>query len=188
MHFSLCDLAADIAQNAAESGASVLEADINETDAEFRFAIADDGKGMTESQLERAKDPFHTDGKKHPGRRVGLGVPFLIQTATQSGGGWDIRSRPGIGTTVEASFDLGNIDAPPVGDVPGLLRTILLFDGPAEMVLRRSYDGTRGKTSYEVRKTELVEALGSLEYAGDLVLLDTYLRSLEEDDEETDET
>ena len=200
MHFSLCDLAADIAQNAAESGASVLEADIakpEEGTVMLRASnegnmivieIADDGKGMTESQLERAKDPFHTDGKKHPGRKVGLGVPFLIQTAAQSGGGWDIRSRPGIGTTVEASFDLGNIDAPPVGDVPGLLRTILLFEGPAEMVLRRSYNGTRGRTAYEVRKTELVEALGGLEYAGDLVLLDTYLRSLEEDDEETDET
>lgn len=184
MHFSLCDLAADIAQNAAESGASVLEADLVETDRMFRFAIVDDGKGMTEIQLERAKDPFHTDGKKHPNRKVGLGIPFLIQTATQSGGGWDIRSRPGAGTTVEASFDLGNIDAPPVGDVPGLLRTILLFEGPAEMVLRRSYEGRRGKTGYEVRKTELVEALGGLAYAGDLVLLDTYLRSLEECDDE----
>ncbi len=186
MHFTLCDLAADIAQNAAESGASVVEADFIETDEEFRFRLSDDGKGMTEAELERAKDPFHTDGKKHPGRRVGLGIPFLIQTASQTGGGWDIRSRKGSGTTVEARFDLTNLDAPPVGDVPGLVRTVLLFDGPGEVIVRRSYAGRRGATSYEVRKTELAEALGGLEDAGALVLLGKYLGSLEEAEEENE--
>lgn len=186
MHFTLCDLAADIAQNAAESGASVVEADLFETDREFRFRIVDDGKGMTEEELERAKDPFHTDGKKHPGRRVGLGIPFLIQTASQTGGGWDIRSRKGSGTTVEANFDLTNLDAPPVGDVPGLVRTVLLFGGPSEAVIRRAYEGGRGKTSYEIRKTEIEDVLGGLEDAGALVLLGRYLRSLEEADEENE--
>jgi hypothetical protein len=186
VHFTLCDLAADIAQNAAESGASVVEADFIETDRAFRFRIADNGKGMTEEELERAKDPFHTDGKKHPGRRVGLGIPFLIQTASQTGGFWDIRSEKGCGTTVEANFDLMNLDAPPVGDVPGLVRTVLLFGGPSEAVIRRSYEGTRGQTSYEVRKTELANALGDLEDAGALVLLGKYLLSLEEVDEENE--
>ncbi len=186
MHFTLCDLAADIAQNAAESGASAVEADFTETDREFRFRIADDGKGMTEAELERAKDPFHTDGKKHPGRRVGLGIPFLIQTAAQTGGGWEIRSRKGAGTTVEARFDLTNLDVPPVGDVPGLIRTVLLFEGPAETLVRRTFEGGRGRTSYEIRKTELADALGGLEDAGALVLLGEYLRSLEETDEENE--
>ena len=184
MHFSLCDLAADIAQNAAESGASVVEADIVETDREFRFRLTDNGKGMTEEELERAKDPFHTDGVKHPGRRVGLGIPFLIQTATQSGGAWSIDSRKGTGTTVEASFDLTNIDTPPIGDVPLTLRTMLLFAGPSEMVIRRVREGAVGRTVYAVRKTELAEALGSLEDAGALVLLDRYLRSLDEENDE----
>ncbi len=184
MHFSLCDLAADIAQNAAESGASVVEADIVETDREFRFRLTDNGKGMTEEELERAKDPFHTDGVKHPGRKVGLGIPFLIQTATQAGGRWSIDSRKGVGTTVEASFDLANIDTPPVGDVPGTLRTMLLFAGPSETVIRRVREGAVGRTAYEVRKTELAEALGSLEDAGALVLLDRYLRSLDEENDE----
>lgn len=184
MHFSLCDLAADIAQNAAESGASVVETDITETDREFAFRLTDNGKGMTEEELERAKDPFHTDGVKHPGRKVGLGIPFLIQTAVQSGGSWDIRSRKGSGTTVEASFDLKNIDTPPIGDVPGLLRTVLLFEGPTEMVIRRVRKGASGGTSYEVRKTELAEVLGSLEDAGALVLLDRYLRSLDEENDD----
>ena len=186
MHFTLCDLAADIAQNAAESGATLVEATFIETDSEFRFIIGDNGKGMTEEQLERAKDPFHSDGIKHPGRRVGLGIPFLIQTAVQTNGTWDIRTRKGNGTTVEANFDLSNLDAPPVGDVPGLIRTMLLYEGPGETVVRRSYEGIHGAIDYEVRKTELVDALGGLENAGALVLLDRYLRSLDGTDETDD--
>lgn len=183
MHFTLCDLAADIAQNAAESGASTVAVEIVETESEFAFSIRDDGAGMTEAQLERAKDPFHSDGKKHPGRRVGLGVPFLIQTAEQSGR-WNIETAPGRGTTVEAGFDLKNLDTPPIGDVPGLLRTMMLFGGPAEWIIKRSRTGPRGRNSYEVRQSELTDALGDLEEAGALALLDRYLRSLEETEEE----
>jgi hypothetical protein len=36
---------------------------------------------MTAEELQRALDPFHTDGIKHPHRKVGLGLPFLVQTA-----------------------------------------------------------------------------------------------------------
>ncbi|MDR0494561.1 MAG: ATP-binding protein, partial [Treponema sp.] len=152
MHFNLCDLAADIAQNGAESGANLLVLEIRETvghaggQAEFRFIVRDNGKGMSAAALEKAMDPFVTDGVKHPGRKVGLGIPFLIQTAEQSGGGWRISAAKedcepalrfggahvtgnsadaGIGTTVEAWFDLANVDTPPVGDIPGLFRTAL---------------------------------------------------------------
>ncbi len=187
MHFTLCDLAADIAQNAAESKARTVEVDFSETDSRFSFKIADDGVGMTGQELERAKDPFHSDGVKHPHRRVGLGIPFLIQTAEQSGGSWDIETRKGSGTVVQGSFDLTNLDSPPVGDVPGLCRTVLLFEGPGEIQLRRSYEGLRGGFSYEVKKTELVDALGSLEDAEALILLDRYLRSLEEPDQNEEE-
>jgi len=221
VHFSLTDLAADIAQNGAESGAGTLELEIRETAGsgsppkkEFRFIAGDNGKGMTAAELERAMDPFVTDGVKHPGRRVGLGIPFLIQTALQSGGGWRISSvkaggdvtvrsggertdeagsTPGAsGTTVEAWFDLANVDTPPVGDIPGLFRTALLFPGPEEIVLRRSRTGGSGGSDskgnadldYEVKKTELIEALGGdLEDASSLVMLGQYLRSLEGDGE-----
>jgi hypothetical protein len=182
MHFSLADLIADIAQNAAESGARTVRVEIEETDRRFRFSVADDGKGMSPAEAERAKDPFHSDGIKHPNRRVGLGIPFLMQAAGQSGGGWDLVSEKGVGTTVSAWFDLANVDTPPRGSVPGLMRTVLLFSGPEDMELRRSLVDGRRECSYEVRKSELLDALGSLEDAGALVLLDRYLLSLEEED------
>jgi hypothetical protein len=69
-----------------------------------------------------------------------------------------------------------------VGDIPGLFRTVLLFTGPEEIVLKRKGEGL----DYEVKKTELIEALGGdLEELSSLVLLGKYLRSLEgEDDNE----
>jgi hypothetical protein len=202
VHFSLSDLAADIVQNGAESGASLLALEIRETvdasgQTEFRFIARDNGKGMSAAALEKAMDPFVTDGVKHPGRKVGLGIPFLIQTAEQSGGGWRISTAKegcepalrsggvglignsgdaGTGTTVEAWFDLANVDTPPVGDISGLFRMVLLFAGPQEIALKRS----RGTDlDYEVKKTELTEALGELEDVSSLVLLGKYLRSLE---------
>ncbi|MDR1279083.1 MAG: sensor histidine kinase [Treponema sp.] len=195
MHFTLSDLVTDITQNAAESGASLVELEIRETygpetpvvsrAGEFRFIVRDNGKGMSRQEQGRVVDPFVTDGKKHPHRKVGLGIPFLIQTAEQSGGGWELRSEKGQGTTISAWFDMANVDTPPQGDLPGMFRTILLFEGPGEVYIRRFRNGGGAwDLKYEIRKTELAEALGGLEDTSSLVLLDQYLRSLEEDKDE----
>jgi hypothetical protein len=70
-----------------------------------------------------------------------------------------------------------------LGDLPGMFRVILTLNTKAEELIRRRRkmeDGTEDE--YEIRKSEIAEALGSLEDAGSLVLLDQYLRSLEEND------
>ena len=176
MHFSLADMVTDITQNACEAGANLVELEVTEGGGQFRFLVKDNGKGMTKEELSRAIDPFVTDGIKHPHRRVGLGLPFLIQTAEMSDGGWDIQSEKGKGTTVTAWFSTANVDCPPAGDIPGMFRMIFMLDTPAEIVIRRKSE----RDEYEVRKSDLIEALGNLEEAGSLVLLDQYLRSLEE--------
>jgi hypothetical protein len=190
VHFTLADLVTDITQNGAESGASLLELELKESrgaggsPAEFRFAVTDNGKGMTKEELNRAVDPFVTDGIKHPRRKVGLGLPFLIQTAEQSGGGWDIKSEKGKGTRVSAWFDADNVDTPPVGDIPGMFRSILLFQGPEEIHISRVRKNGTEDLDYQIRKTELAGALGDLEDTASLVLLNQYLRSLESGEEE----
>jgi hypothetical protein len=191
LHFTLTDLVTDITQNGAESGGSVVELELSETfdssgKGEFRFEVKDNGKGMTKEELERAQDPFVTDGVKHPHRKVGLGLPFLIQTVEASGGGWKMESKKAgqgteSGTVVSAWFDLANVDTPPVGDVPGMIRTVLLFDGPEETVIRRFRESPEGQLDYEIRKTELLDVLGDMEDAMSLILLDNYIRSLEQD-------
>ena len=182
MHFTLADLVTDITQNAIEASASLVELEVTSSGSEFRFLVKDNGKGMTEEELKRAIDPFVTDGIKHPNRKVGLGLPFLIQTAVQSNGGWDIKSDKGKGTTVTGWFDTGNVDTPPIGDLSGMFRTILMFNSSAEILIRRKKTADGTEDEYEVRKSELAEALGSLEDAGALVLLGEYLRSLEEEE------
>jgi hypothetical protein len=192
MHFTLADLVTDITQNGAESGGSLVELHVSETadssgKGEFRFTVTDNGKGMSEEELKWAMDPFATDGVKHPHRKVGLGLPFLIQTAEASGGGWKLESKKAgqdsaSGTEVSAWFDLGNVDTPPVGDISGMFRTVLLFDGLSEMVIKRLRESPDGRIDYEVRKPELSDALGDLEDTRSLILLDHYLRSLETGD------
>ncbi len=182
MHFTVSDLVLDIVQNAAEAQSSVVTVILFESDREFRFTVQDDGKGMTSEELQKALDPFHSDGIKHPHRKVGLGLPFLVQTAEQCGGGWDVTSKKGQGTTVQAWFNLENVDTPPLGDIPGLIRMMLLLPGPKELVVSRTLDRKGYHTSYEVRKTELKDVLGDLEEAGSQVLLDQYLHSLEEEE------
>jgi hypothetical protein len=186
VHFTLCDLVTDITQNAAESGAVRVELEVRETDREFRFTVRDNGKGMDQGEIERAKDPFMTDGIKHPHRKVGLGIPFLIQTALQSGGGWDLQSQKNRGTMICAWFDKANVDTPPVGELPGMFRTVLLFAGPQEVLVCRSLENGVRHVNYKVCKSELINALGDLEDASSLVLMDQYLRSLEEDNSEED--
>lgn len=193
MHFTLCDMLSDLTQNAVEAGSSSIRVTVRETDRELQATIEDNGKGMTPAELKRAEDPFYTDGIKHPGRKVGLGIPFLIQTAESTGGNWSIKSSKAdpsgsaaSGTTVEARFDLTNIDTPPVGDVPGFFRQILTFDGAYEMEISRLRNRGGGEAGYTVRRSELLDALGLSEEgaftdAGALSLVGQYLESLEED-------
>ncbi len=172
----------DITQNAAESGADIVEVDVEESEKEFRFVIKDNGKGMSKEELQQAIDPFHTDGQKHPGRKVGLGIPFLIQTANQSAGGWDFASEKNTGTKVTAWFDKQNVDTPPVGDLPGMFRTLFLFPGPKEVLVRRKLDDGDKHIEYEARKSELLDVLGDFEDVSSLMLLNRYLQSMEDDD------
>jgi hypothetical protein len=194
LHFTLTDLVTDITQNGAESGADTVELHVSEIidssgKGEFRFTVKDNGKGMDKEELKLAQDPFVTDGVKHPRRKVGLGLPFLIQTAEASGGGWEMDSKTrtlgteASGPVVSAWFDIANVDTPPVGDIPGMFRTVLLFEGPSEMVIKRLREAPEGRVDYEVRKTELADVLGGLEDTQSLILLDKYLRSLEESED-----
>jgi hypothetical protein len=171
---------ADLAQNSVEAGASLITLCVDETDASLSFELCDNGKGMSPALLERVKDPFYTDGVKHPSRKVGLGIPFLIQTATDTGGSWNIVSSEGKGTTVSGSFDKTNIDTPPVGNVAGLFCQALTQPGSYEMVVQRAktVKGTDA-LDYEAARSELTEALGELETVDSLSLLRQYLEGLE---------
>ena len=175
MHYTLCDLFADLTQNSVEAQAKKISVEVTETEADITVYIKDDGKGMSKETLQKAIDPFYTDGVKHPKRKIGLGLPFLVQTANDTGGEWKIDSVEGKGTTVYCRFDTTNIDTPPVGDVPLFFRQILTFTGSYEMEIIRNKPGC----SYTIVRSELIDALGNLENAGSLSLLGDFLESQE---------
>lgn len=185
MHYTLSDMIADLTQNAVEAGSSYIKIDIRETANDLTVHICDNGKGMSEEVLKRVTNPFYTDGVKHPNRKVGLGIPFLIQTVTETGGDWNISSKVGEGTTVSARFDLTNIDTPPIGSFPRLFRQILLLSGDYEMVITRIRAGAGiaepDMRNYTITRSEVFDALGDIYLAATLSLLGEYLEGLESD-------
>ena len=120
----LADNILDIAQNSIAAGASLVEIDISVSRAQDTVSLAfiDDGCGMSEDMVRAVCDPFTTTRKT---RKVGLGLPLLKMTAQATGGEMSIASKPGEGTTVRVTFGLSHIDRPPMGDVPGVLYTLV---------------------------------------------------------------
>mgnify|MGYP006271929757 CR=1 FL=1 len=175
MHYTVCDLLLDVVQNSIEAGACKVDISLLELYNRLQVIVTDDGIGMDDETLERTKDPFYTKPGKHPERRVGLGIPFLIQTVEASGGSYEIRSELDRGTDLRFDLDLGNIDTPPLGDLPGTVRQMLCYDGAYEMEIHRY----RGELGYDLKRSELIESLGEIETVGVLGLLQQFLESQE---------
>jgi hypothetical protein len=177
VHFAVSDFLSDIVQNSIEAGSASVMVEYIEENGRLEVYISDDGKGMDAETLERVKDPFYTDGHKHENRKVGLGIPFLIQAAEAAGGGFDIKSELGYGTSVYFSFDLTNIDCPPQGNLPAAFLSMMLYPGDYELGIRRKADGLE----YSVHRSELIDTLGNLEDVDSVILARQYLTSLEEE-------
>lgn len=181
MHFAIVDFVADIAQNAVESGALNVAVEIEEEPDTVRVRVTDDGCGMDEAERARAMDPFRSGGAKHPGRKVGLGLPFLVQAIEQNGGMFSLESGKGRGSKVEFRFDRRQVDCPPMGDLLGLFLSTLCLQGGHEMTIRRTRRSAAAEADldYVLSRRELSEALGGLERASSLCLLKEYLESQE---------
>ena len=177
MQATVCDAVSELVQNSFEAGAAEVRLELVRRGARLEVLVRDDGRGMDAATMRRALDPFWSEAGKHPGRTVGLGLPFAKQAAEQCGGEFELASEPGRGTTVRFVFDLSNVDAPPLGDVPAMLSALMAWPGERELVVRREEDGR----AYEVRRTELDAALGGMKDAGSLALMKEFFSSNEEE-------
>lgn len=176
MHWTLAHMILDLTHNSIEAGASRVEISIAEEGSVLAVAIIDNGKGMDEETRRRALDPFYTEPGKHPGRRVGLGIPFLVQTVEQTGGTYRLDSEPGVGTELHFAVDTAHIDCPPTGSIVDLAVMLFCFDGDYELVLRRS---TSAPMEYTAARSELQDALGDLSDMESRALLEDYLHGCE---------
>ena len=73
------------------------------------IAVSDTGTGMTKEILHNAFEPFFTT--KQPGQGSGLGLSQVHGMASQSGGGVEIDTTVGKGTTVSVYFPRATVDA-----------------------------------------------------------------------------
>jgi hypothetical protein len=175
MHLTVCDYLTDVVQNAVEAGASRVTVDVREERDGLEVVVTDNGKGMDAETLKRAFDPFYTEPGKHPGRRVGLGLPFLRQAVEQTGGVLKVESKPGEGTALLFRFPAAHADTPPAGDWAATLTGLMALPGAFELSVTRR----RGAAGYAVARGELTEALGGLDTAETLSLARQYLEGRE---------
>jgi len=177
MHATICDMITDLVQNSIEASATEITLNIKETPTHLKVAIADNGKGMSAETLEKAKDPFWSDGLKHRHRKVGLGLPFLFQTSEMTGGTAAIESEQGRGTTVNFNLDLNHVDLPMFGNFTTTAVALLSYGFEGNLTIERSVN----ENHYAVSKNELTEVLGDLNDLESLALLKQFIASQEED-------
>ncbi|MFQ3620270.1 MAG: ATP-binding protein [Spirochaetales bacterium] len=175
MHYTIGDYIEDLVQNSLEAGSPFTSIKVEEANGFLEVRVEDTGKGMTEEELSRALDPYGTDPSKHPGRKVGLGLPFLLHCVQTVGGEFHIQSAPGKGTTVFFRIPLNHIDSPPLTNLTETFLQILTYPGNHEIRIDRS----RESESYTLHRSELRETLEDLESVGSQALLKEYIQSLE---------
>lgn len=123
----------DIAENATQAGATLIEIDISEDiDKDLlQITVQDNGRGMDAEMLKGATDPFVTTRTT---RRVGMGLPLLKQAARETGGDLRVISEPGKGTTVVAKFQESHIDRRPLGDMGATLAALIMGNPDLDFV------------------------------------------------------
>jgi Signal transduction histidine kinase len=144
----------DIAENSVAAGARNVVVEIREDVPRNLLAmcVEDDGRGMSPDFLARVTDPFTTSRTE---RRVGMGLPFLKQSAELCGGSFDIRSEVGKGTRTEAVFLYDSIDRPPLGNMPETV--MALFMGHPE--IDWTYRHVCGAEEFVLTTAELLDVL-----------------------------
>ena len=109
LEMALLNLAVNARDAMPEGGRIVIAAQEEEVSASndsnlkpgryVRLSVTDTGHGMDAETLRRAGEPFFTT--KGVGKGTGLGLPMVHGLAEQFGGRFNLRSRPGEGTTAE---------------------------------------------------------------------------------------
>lgn len=129
----------DIAQNSITAQATLIEIRIDENAADnvLDITIQDNGKGMDAEKVKKVLDPFFTTRTT---RKVGLGIPLYREAALSTGGDFSIVSEVGVGTTVFARFGYSHIDRQPLGDIAGVMYTLITCNPDIDFVYIHKVD------------------------------------------------
>jgi len=147
-----------------------------------RLSISDTGIGMDEATLARAIEPFFST--KGIGKGTGLGLSMVHGLAAQLGGALTIRSKPGMGTSVELRLPVATrtdhqLDRAPDAVPLAAAGTALLVDD--EPIVRASTADMLSDLGYAVVETSSAEEALALIEGGlepDVVLTDHLMPGL----------
>ena len=123
----------DIAENGITAGADSIHILVNEARKEdlLTIVIEDNGCGMPAEKLQKLTDPFVTSRTT---RRVGLGLSLLAAAAERCEGRLTVKTEPGAGTEVGATFRYSHIDRAPVGDIASTITTLIIGNPQIDFV------------------------------------------------------
>jgi anti-sigma regulatory factor (Ser/Thr protein kinase) len=145
----------DLVQNALTAKAETIEVACICQDNQLTLRVADDGVGMDAEVLQAVKEGFFSTKSE---RSVGLGIPFLRQTAEQCDGSFTIDSVPGKGTTVTATFRKDHVDLPPFGNLQATFLSILATSRGRRVKIDYKCDGKE----LSIDTAEVMDILGGV--------------------------
>jgi len=87
-----------------------IEVETRSGDGTVLMDIADSGEGIAPENLSKVFDPFFTT--KPTGEGTGLGLSIVYSTLKKLGGGIDVRSERGLGTTFTITLPLVHVTIP----------------------------------------------------------------------------
>jgi two-component system, NtrC family, sensor kinase len=90
-------------QNAIEASARSLLVKLTQAEGSTRLELSDDGKGMSEQVLARAREPFFSTKKAH----LGLGLALCDAVAWSHDGAVSLASAEGRGATLVLTLPAG---------------------------------------------------------------------------------
>ena len=146
----------DITANSIRANASEIGLSVEEQDARIVIRITDNGSGMDAETARRVTNPFYTTRTT---RKVGLGLPFLIQNAQTVA--------QTVGIPIEQQVHSDHIDCPPWGDLPGTV-ALLITGNPKINVC---FEYRSGETGYSISTNEIKEILDGVPLSHPKVML-----------------
>lgn len=161
----LCFHVVDVVQNSVTAGADRVEITITVSRRRdlVRLEINDNGRGMDAETLRRVQDPFYTT---KTGKKVGLGIPLMKETALHCDGVFEMTSRPGEGTRIRADYRFSHIDTPPMGPVAEMMLQLIAATPGVDMVFAWISDAGR----FDVSTGGIREQIGDMSLTHPAVL------------------
>lgn len=139
----------DLAQNSVRANAALVEIIVTVDESRLiTITIRDDGSGMSDELKQRGISPFATTRTT---RKVGLGIPLMLQNARLAGGDVRIDSLPGKGTTLTATLHGDSIDCLPLGNLAETVVS-LVSANPERPDFRLSCASPKGSMDFDTRE------------------------------------